>query len=191
MQFSSSRAIWFPLLYVGECVIALFLGLYAVSFGVIASYAYPDNQLISWTIVSGAILYMSAIGAGSRLGVIFPLLVLGFFVFIALSQGFSFHEWVGSWAWVVYISVGLSLYAYFKHRRQAWLLPAAVLCALTALVAQVCYTPWKIRHIFDTLGLCFMLAEPVCRSITSLCLGSYFYSNLVCNKLCTRKKQHS
>jgi len=168
-------------------VIALLLGLYAVACSVYASYIYPDNSLISWAIFTGAVLYTCAIGAGSRWGVLSPLVVLGLFIQIGLMNSFSFYEWSLGSAWVVYISAALGLFGCFWHRRQAWLLPAAALCAFTALIAQICYSPWKIWHILDTVALLLMLAETTCRSIVSLRRGKYFYIVPLLKRLKARK----
>lgn len=187
MMFSSFRALLLPLLYISECVIALLLGLYAVSYSVYASYLYPDNSLISWAIFIGAMLYTCAIGAGSRWGILSPLVVLFFFIQIGLMNSFSLHEWIWGGAWIVYISAALGLVCCFWHRRQAWLLPAAALCAFTALIAQISYTPWKIWHILDTVVLLLMLAETTCRSIVSLRRGKYFYIVPLLKRLKERK----
>lgn len=169
------RAMLSPLPYVAECVAALLLGLYAAACGMHASCFYPDNPLVPWAILTGAVLYICAIGAGSRWGIISPLAVLGGFICVGLANSFSLYDWIRGEAWVVYVSAGLGLSGCFRHRRQAWLLPAAALCTLGALIAQIAYTPWKIWYIFDTMTLLLMLAETTCRSIASLCRGDYFY----------------
>lgn len=187
MTFPSLRVLLLPLLYIIESVIALLLGLYAVSYSVYASYLYPDQPLISWAISIGAILYTCAIGAGSRWGIMSPLAVLGLFILIGVMNSFTLTEWILGGAWIVYISAALGLFLYFRHRRQAWLLPAAALCALTALIAQINYTPWEIWRLLDTLVLLLMLAETTCRSIVSLCRGEYFYIVPLWKRLKARK----
>ncbi len=188
MIFSSFRILLLPLLYIMESVIALLLGLYAVSYSAYASYLYPDQPLISWAISIGAILYTCAIGAGSRWGILSPLVVPGLFILIGLTSSFSLTEWILGGAFVC-VSAALSLFCYFRHRRQAWLLPASALCALTALIAQTSYTPWEIRCLLDTLVLLLMLAETTCRSIVSLRRGEYFYIVPLWKRLNARKNR--
>lgn len=164
-----------PLMYIIECMTALLAGLCVAAYGIHASYFYPENSLISRAILTGAVLYMCAIGAGGRWGVISPLAVVGIFILAGLTHSFSFYDWIRGDAWVVYVAAGLGLSGCFRHRRQAWLLPAAALCALAALIAQIRYTPWKIWYIFDTIALLLILAETTCRSIVALRRGNYFY----------------
>lgn len=163
-----------------EAAVILVLGVYAFFCGVAGAIIYRENPLIGNGVCMAALIYLNALGSGGKWGLVIPT---GTLVLLTIA-GACF---VTGWADVAGLALAaspciLALVMHTKFRKQALILPLALLCSLIALVSQiiyVCTTGGWFPMVFDTLALLLMCAETGLRSYTSLVKGRYYYTDFL------------